>query len=312
MIRAIAAILLACGASSLALAQSEPGLTTGQFIVPQSVFDVRVDGFKQVSAARIPCPKTPSPIVLIEPLPRPDDNAPFVFVPSAGKLTIRFPGVAKAKGVDAGEFVWSGDSLVFSWRTFPEANFAGAVKALREWLGSSAYTLVLQDGTSLTIAPKAVESSVTASPDKIGLLTAHAQVGQINPPFALCVEATSGGQWEAKSFNGAPIVGPWCGTNWQVALRDGECVVRESSDLTDKLHQLRTMLKESKDLLKTLTPAQAKLEVGAREKMEKELAELEEMVKSRARVAVEGTLVVRVISSVSGRNYAEIKVAIKR
>lgn len=312
MIRAIAATLLACGASSLALSQSEPDLQAGQFIVPQNVFDVRVDGFKQVSAARIPCSKTPSPIVSIEPMPRPSDSAPFVFVPSAGKLTIRFPGVAKAKGVDAGEFAWSGDSLVFSWRTFPESNFAGAVKALREWLASSAYTMVLQDGTSLTIAPKAVESSVKASADRLGLLTAHAEVGQINPPLTLSVEATAGGQWEARSAIGAPIVGPWCGTNWEIALRGSECVVRESSDLADRLHQLRVRLKESKDLLKTLTPAQAKLEIAAQEGMEKELAELEVKVKSLARAPVDGTLIVRVNSAASGREYAVIKVEIKR
>lgn len=298
------------GAQVQAVTQSTPRLHE----IPPQVFELKVDGFKQVVGATIDCGALPGEIASIAPHPIPKNDAVFRFVAGERGLALEVDSNAKGRSriVNAGGFRFDGPALTWTTNTFPEQGVQQGIKALREYLCTCCFVSTLTDWSTLLLHPPVRKVSGRAIPNAEGAIAGSIEIPGLTPETQLSIVSAAPIVWEGDATGVGSVRGLLSGAIFEIVGKVGVLEIRERLPVLEKLKSVRQRIASDRQLLPTLNPTQRELLQGELDASIREEADLAEKVKTEAGRPISTSLVVRAASSVTGRVIGEATIEIKR
>lgn len=293
-------------------AESENEKLIPLHIAPATVFQVTTDAFKQVVSKEIACGKFSGPIASVVPQPEPETDIGYKFVSTSKRLDLEVIGIKKNKTIQAGGFIWTDDSLKWSWKSFPESDVANGVKRLRTYLAMAAFVVTLESGEKFLLVPPPLEYPLQVRLDSDGLLIGSTEGCKFPDGLALEAESKSTETFrsnERECGKGNVIVN---GIEFDLEFVRGECALAESGYVSRACKAKEKELADSSKLLKTVTGKQRQLLEVETEALKRSIAELRLQINSNAKAKIDTKLVVRAVYPKSLRPFALVSIELKR
>ncbi|MSR70131.1 MAG: hypothetical protein EXS17_07290 [Phycisphaerales bacterium] len=279
-------------------------------VIPTRVFDVVIDGFKQVSSANVSCGSLPGEITKIVVYPEISPNESFAFDAGDHALTLRMKRNTGKKPVDAGSFSWDGAALTWSWNTFPSKDVGDGVKKLRHFLSSSAFIATLADGRLVVLCPPPSELACAVTMQADGILMGSVDAATIPDTAIVSIERISGGAWVSSSAQPGLAMGTIDGNLFRMTVVAGKCTVQQYSPRLIELRELTKQLQENKKLANSLPERQRKILETEDAATEVKIAALKSQVEADRLPHLKAVLRIRATDAASGRVYAMVTATI--
>ncbi len=272
--------------------------------IPRRVFEITVDGFKQVSSANVNCGTLPGEIATIVAYPAVAASSGFSFDAGERSLTLRMTRNTGKKPVDAGSFSWSGATLNWTWKTFPSKDIGDGVKELREYFTSNSFVATLTDGRFVVLSPPPSELTCAVAMQPDGILLGTVDAATVPDGAIVSVEWVSGGAWITTSSEAGFAKGTVAGKAFLAQVRAGKCTVQQDSPRLLELRELTKQLEENKKLASSLPENQRRILESEDAKTAAKVAALKQQVEADRLPDLKAVLRVRATDAASGRVYA--------
>lgn len=282
--------------------------------IPAEVFQLKVDGFKQVSGVLVECGSLSAPIRSITANPAPAADEGFSFVASEGALTLRLATVAKAKAksVDLGGFTWDGADLKWSIRTFPRSEIGKGFDRASAFLSICSFVATLADGSTVRLSPPGMNVAAMIKAEPRQVFDDTVVFAGLPADALLNVVMCFPGQWKEITADLGRTEGKVDDTIFEIEAMANTLAIREISPMRAKLRKLQGQLSSDRALLPSLPEDQRAILAADCEKLAREIDTVSKEVQAHPPKGMGVTLQIRASSPLSGRVFGEALVELKR
>lgn len=282
--------------------------------IPAEVFQLKVDGFKQVSGVLVDCGSLSAPIRSIAANPAPAADEGFSFVASEGALTLRLATVAKAKAksVDLGGFTWDGADLKWSIRTFPRSEIGKGFDKASAFLSICSFVATLADGSTVRLSPPGMNVAAMIKAEPRQVFDDTVVFAGLPAEALLNVVMCFPGQWKEITADLGRTEGKIDDTIFEIEAMANTLAIREISPMRAKLRNLQGQLSSDRALLPSLPEDQRAILAADCEKLAREIDTVSKEVQAHPPKGMGVTLQIRASSPLSGRVFGDALVELKR